>query len=90
MPVTGGTAGFGVRWHGERPALLWDVQTSGPVEVRAPALDPGWSDDRAQADALLAPTADVRLEDAPRSPGEAADEPDGERIDPGEEPPSFA
>jgi hypothetical protein len=32
---------FAVRWHGQRPALLWEV-TGQPVELRAPAVDPNW------------------------------------------------
>ena len=33
---------FAVRWHGERPAMLWE-QEGGPVELSAPDLDPDWS-----------------------------------------------
>jgi hypothetical protein len=33
---------FAVRWHGERPALLWQIEGV-PVELRAPAVDPDWS-----------------------------------------------
>jgi hypothetical protein len=32
---------YAVRWHGERPAVLWDV-TGEPVELTAPLLDPRW------------------------------------------------
>ena len=43
---------FAVRWHGARPALLWDV----PVgrRVTAPALDPAFSSTEPQGEALLA------------------------------------
>lgn len=33
---------FAVRWHGERPAVLWEQQ-GGPIELSAPDVDPGWT-----------------------------------------------
>jgi hypothetical protein len=33
---------FAVRWHGERPALLWE-QHGEPQLLAAPAVDPSWS-----------------------------------------------
>ncbi len=36
------TASFAVRWHGERPAVLWEQQGDTPVELSAPDLDPEW------------------------------------------------
>jgi len=36
----GGTLSYALRWHGERPALLWDAPPG--VELRAPALAPEW------------------------------------------------
>ena len=52
-PVSGGVLSYAVRWHGERPALLWD----GPpgTTVRVPGLDPGWRSDDAAGEALLGP-----------------------------------
>ena len=48
---------YAVRWHGERPAVLWDV-TGEPVELTAPLLDPGWRTGDAKGEALWpAPTA---------------------------------
>jgi hypothetical protein len=35
------TLSFAVRWHGARPAILWEV-TGESVELRAPAVDPTW------------------------------------------------
>ncbi len=35
------TVSFAIRWHGSRPALLWE-QTGDPVELCAPALAPAW------------------------------------------------
>jgi hypothetical protein len=35
------TISFALRWHGDRPAVLWEV-AGDPVELRAPAVDPAW------------------------------------------------
>ncbi len=32
---------FAVRWHGARPAVLWEA-VGEPVELTAPAIEPGW------------------------------------------------
>ena len=38
------TVGFAVRWHGERPAVLWEQH--GPTQLlTAPAVDADWSSD---------------------------------------------
>ena len=42
---------YAVRWHGERPAVLWDV-TGEPAELTAPLLDPGWSTVEAKGEVL--------------------------------------
>jgi hypothetical protein len=42
---------FAVRWHGENPAVLWQV-TGEPVELRAPAVDPTWRTTAASGEAL--------------------------------------
>jgi len=48
-------ASFAVRWHGERPALLWDIE--GPsATIRCPGLDPSWSSELGRGEALLAAT----------------------------------
>jgi hypothetical protein len=52
-PTRRGPVSFAVRWHGPRPALLWDVPPG--TTLRAPGLDPGWSTTVARGDALLAP-----------------------------------
>lgn len=58
LPTAAGTLSFAIRWHGSRPALLWQLdRTPGaPAEVvlRAPALDPGFSSARPSGEALLA------------------------------------
>ncbi|HEY4376448.1 MAG TPA: hypothetical protein VGM93_04790, partial [Acidimicrobiales bacterium] len=55
-PTTHGTLSFAVRWHGQRPALLWDLRPIGdePVELRIPGLDRAWSTTDPRGDALLA------------------------------------
>jgi hypothetical protein len=50
-PTPLGPVSYALRWHGERPALLWDVPTG--VMVTAPGLDPSWCSTEAQGDALL-------------------------------------
>ncbi|HWM19465.1 MAG TPA: hypothetical protein VNO51_07245 [Ilumatobacteraceae bacterium] len=42
---------YALRWHGERPAVLWDV-TGEPVELTAPLLDPGWRTTAIKGEAL--------------------------------------
>ncbi len=57
-PTRCGFVSFAVRWHGERPALLWDVQPE-PDSLRmvAPALDPAWSTGEPSGEALLGSAA---------------------------------
>lgn len=47
------TVSFAVRWHGERPALLWEV-TGEPVTLSAPAIDPHWQTTEPTGEALWA------------------------------------
>ena len=57
-PTHFGNLSFAIRWHGERPALLWDLERrpgGDPVTVTAPGLDPQWSTTDARGEALLAP-----------------------------------
>jgi hypothetical protein len=56
-PTSWGLVSYAVRWHGERPALLWDVRPHdgvGPVRLTCPGLDPAWSTTEPRGDALLA------------------------------------
>ena len=48
------TVSYAVRWHGERPAVLWEV-TGAPVELTAPALDPDWRVSASSGEALWPP-----------------------------------
>jgi hypothetical protein len=52
-PTRRGPVSCSVRWHGDRPALLWE----GPADTTftAPGLDPAWSSTDARGEALLAP-----------------------------------
>lgn len=61
LPTDGAAVSFAIRWHGSRPAVLWE-QSGGPVELTAPVLAPGWATSAASGEALLpdppgAPTA---------------------------------
>lgn len=57
LPTRFGPVSYAVRWHGARPALLWELEAHpgpGPVTVRAPFLDESWSSDQASGETLLA------------------------------------
>jgi hypothetical protein len=47
------TVAYALRWHGERPALLWEL--SRPVRLTCRGLDPHWWASSATGEALLAP-----------------------------------
>ncbi len=64
--TTHGRISFAIRWHGARPALLWDLEAEddprlGPIVIRCPGLDPDWSTTDKQGDALLAGTPEGLL-----------------------------
>jgi hypothetical protein len=50
-PTRRGPVSFAVRWHGERPALLWSAPPG--ITLRAPGVDPDWSTREPSGDALL-------------------------------------
>jgi len=57
-PTRWGSVSFAVRWHGPRPALLWELAPApgvGPVHLVAPGLDRSWSSGVPIGEALLAP-----------------------------------
>ncbi|MBV8160840.1 MAG: hypothetical protein JO265_07955, partial [Acidimicrobiia bacterium] len=59
-PTHHGRLSFAVRWHGDRPALLWELAPhpgTGRVRLSAPGLDPGWSSVDLRGETLLAPVA---------------------------------
>jgi hypothetical protein len=59
-PTAHGRLSYAVRWHGERPALLWELEPradegAGEVRISVPGLDPDWSTTLPRGEALLAP-----------------------------------
>jgi hypothetical protein len=54
-PTRAGPVSYAVRWHGPRPALLWEAPPG--LRLRAPGLDPTWSTRDPSGETLLA--ADV-------------------------------
>lgn len=68
-PTLGGLVSFAARWHGARPALLWEVASAGPITLTSSGLDPGWSTTDANGEVLLAGSS-LGLADAP-SPGDS-------------------
>ncbi len=55
IPTRWGEISFAVRWHGARPALLWELDPppAAPVTLRVPQLDVAWSTDAPSGEALL-------------------------------------
>ncbi|NNC79018.1 MAG: hypothetical protein HKN94_02595 [Acidimicrobiales bacterium] len=55
VPTRHGLISFALRWHGPRPALLWEVEASSasPVELTCRSLDPSWQTMEASGEALL-------------------------------------
>jgi hypothetical protein len=48
------TVSFAIRWHGDRPAVLWEI-AGDPVELSSPAADPTWRTVGTQGEALWPP-----------------------------------
>jgi hypothetical protein len=68
-PTRHGCLSFAVRWHGERPALLWELRPHPGVEhvtLRAPGLDSEWCTTDLRGETLLPPVTG-----APGEPGQA-------------------
>ena len=52
VPTIGtSTVSFAIRWHGARPAVLWE-QSGDPVELTSPVLAPGWCTTEPTGEAL--------------------------------------
>lgn len=74
-PTRHGILSFGVRWHGERPALLWELEPHDPdshVTITCPGIDPTWTTDEARGETLLEAPADLpesTPDDVPVVPG---------------------
>ena len=47
------TVSFGIRWHGEKPALLWEVSGPAGVKLDAGICDPTWSSVESTGETLL-------------------------------------
>jgi hypothetical protein len=60
VPTPWGRGGVALRWHGDRPALLWEIEpwpgrhNAVPFLLTAPVADPAWSSPVFSGDALLA------------------------------------
>ncbi|MEZ5340089.1 MAG: hypothetical protein R2706_01190 [Acidimicrobiales bacterium] len=63
-----GSLSFAVRWHGYRPALLWDITTDEPVMLRCGGLDSSWSTTDPKGETLLSGSE----HELPASPTEGA------------------
>ena len=60
VPSRHGTVSWAVRWHGERPALLWEVDGGpGDLMVRVPGLDDSFVGEGCVGEALLR-TGDIQ------------------------------
>ncbi len=51
-PTRRGPVSYSIRWHGERPALLWEAPEG--TRLTVPGLDPTWSTSEARGEVLLA------------------------------------
>jgi hypothetical protein len=57
LPTSTGVLSFALRWHGPRPAILWELaphDASADITISAPGLDPSWSTHAVEGEALLA------------------------------------
>jgi hypothetical protein len=57
-PTHFGKLSYAVRWHGERPAVLWEIEPHddvATVTLTTPGLDRTWSTNERRGEALLAP-----------------------------------
>lgn len=62
--AAGSTVSFALRWHGDRPAVLWE-QTGEPVRLTAPVVDPAWSTVEPSGEGLWAAPHDRPGAEAP-------------------------
>ncbi len=65
LPTRYGPVSFAIRWHGYRPALLWEVTATQALVVRSTVLDAGWTSAEARGEALLSGSGD----ELPAAPG---------------------
>ena len=57
VAVPGGRLSAAVRWHGQRAALLWEVDGPHDVTITCRSIDPGGSAEGRRGDALLSSSA---------------------------------
>lgn len=84
--TSSGVLSYALRWHGDRPALLWELEPRSGTEAEriptwtAPALDPAWRGEGRSGEALLAPVPapDSVASATTVSPDGPADTPSGE------------
>ena len=57
--VPGSTVSFAIRWHGERPAVLWE-QTGAAIELTAPVVAPMWMSGEMKGETLWPPPPGAR------------------------------
>jgi hypothetical protein len=59
LPTIGGSLSFALRWHGARPALLWEVEGDRSFTLTCSAIDASWSSSEHRGEVLLeAPVMD--------------------------------
>ncbi len=75
VPTRVGTVSFAVRWHGGRPAVLWDAPAG--ITLRASRLDPSWSvaTEGAGEQLLAEPSGDLLAMQPVERLGERVEEP---------------
>lgn len=94
------TVSYALRWHGERPAVLWE-QTGDPIELTAPVMSPDWRTIDATGEGLwpVPPNAAAALsvtpepesgDEAPPSDSTTAQPPPPLRPDDGDDSISFS
>ena len=53
LPTIGGSLSFALRWHGARPALLWEVEGDRSFTLACSAIDASWSTSEQRGEVLL-------------------------------------
>ena len=53
LPTIGGSLSFALRWHGARPALLWEVEGERSFTLTCSAIDASWSTSEQRGEVLL-------------------------------------
>ena len=48
-----GKLSFSLRWHGRRPALLWELSSQDKIKITARSIDPSWSTQEQRGETML-------------------------------------